>query len=113
MVETQPISFPNWKAALRAAGLTPGVADGFEREIITFLRACKQRHAAVTVRWIKVYLAGLEGPAADRAREALRWFVRAARRAPAGPAPSGGTPLSLAPSRRLAVPLPAQADLRR
>lgn len=47
MDESLPISIPAWKVALNDGGLPPRLRAGFEREIITFLRACKQRQVIV------------------------------------------------------------------
>ncbi|MDI1250241.1 MAG: integron integrase [Lacunisphaera sp.] len=85
-MDNQPVSFPDWKQALAAAGLSAGAEAAYGREILTFLRHCKQTHSPVTVVLIKQWLAGREaathGPArstgSGQAREALRWFYREA-----------------------------------
>ncbi len=78
--ERDPISFREWKEALRTSGLPLAQRMEFAQEIFDFLRFCKARHSPVSIMGIKVYLEqkGNQGP--SRAREALRWFVKAARR---------------------------------
>ena len=85
----QPVSFPDWKAALAQSDLSPVVQAVYSREILTLLHHCKKCHSPVTVAFIKLWLAGprlkvrLQGMAAgaDQAREALRWFYRNAPKA--------------------------------
>lgn len=95
MNDKQPVSFPGWKAALADSHLSPLVKASHTREILTFLRLCKSKHAPATVELVRQHLAireprtaaGATGPA----REALRWFFRegqrAARQDPAEPSP--------------------------
>ena len=59
-MEHGPISFPDWKLALARAGLEPAVRGAFEREIISFLRHCKARHAPVTAELAREYLPARE-----------------------------------------------------
>ncbi|MDI1320493.1 MAG: integron integrase [bacterium] len=65
----------------------------FEREIISFLRFCKARHAPVTAGLAREYLPGRERQTTGPAREALRWFYREGQRAGrVGPARLAGNP---------------------
>jgi integron integrase len=93
------ITFPDWTDALETSGLTTQVREQHRSEIIRFLRYCKVRHVPITAAVIRTYLTS-ENRAA--AREALRWFWRAARRAlPAEPRESPrGTRASLPPRAR-------------
>ena len=89
MNENEPVSFPDWKAALARSDLSPSVQASHSREILTLLHHCKKCHTPVSVAFIKQWLAGprlqvqLKGMPAgtDQAREALRWFYRAAPKA--------------------------------
>ena len=83
--DRRPISFPAWKAALDRAALPPGTRERYRRAIITFLKFCKDAHAPASVALIKRHLAAARDPAA---REALRWFYRAAEGAGAPAASS-------------------------
>ena len=73
--DRQPISFPDWKVALDRAALPPETRERFRRAIITFLKRCKAEHAPASVVLIRRHLEGSRDPGA---REALRWFYRAA-----------------------------------
>ena len=104
-----PISFPAWKEALGSAALPPEVRERHRRAIITFLKFCKDSHAPASVVMIRQHLEAMPDPAA---REALRWFYRAAASSgssaetgPERPA-SGG-----APRARGNVPPLAASDL--
>ena len=79
--DRQPISFPNWKAALAHAALAPEVRERHRRAILTLLKVCKERRAPASVALIKQHLATACDPTA---RPALRWFYRAARGAAKG-----------------------------
>jgi integron integrase len=84
------ISFPDWNAALSRSALSPAAREGHRRQILTFLRYCKQAHTSVTVGLIRHYLAGLpEGEVGD-AQIALRWFFRASHEPAAMPPGSAG-----------------------
>ncbi len=74
--ERAPINFPDWKAALERAELAPGVREQYRRAILSLLRRCKQEKAPATVALIRRHLEAEGGPGA---REALRWFYRAAK----------------------------------
>lgn len=73
-----PIRFPEWSLVLQRE--FPEVAARFRPAIVTFLRACRDRHTPASIAWAREYLAGLEASEGAKAREALRWFVREARR---------------------------------
>lgn len=74
--EYTPISFPGWREAL--SGLPGETRFQFEPEIIAFLGYCKQARTPASVAVAKLYLQQARHP---EARDALRWFVRAARAA--------------------------------
>ncbi len=76
-----PISFPGWKDALGQAALAPEVRERHRRAILSLLKRCKDRRAPVSVALIREHLAASADPSA---REALRWFYRAALFRPAG-----------------------------
>ena len=54
----EPVSFPDWKAALARSDLSPVVQAVYTREILTLLHHCKKCHSPVTVEFIKRWLAG-------------------------------------------------------
>lgn len=72
----RPISFPDWKAALAQAPLSPSAKAAYTREILAFLKRCKEGRAAATVTVARQYLAWREKMSRGPAREALRWFYR-------------------------------------
>ncbi|HVT72901.1 MAG TPA: integron integrase [Lacunisphaera sp.] len=78
-MDQQPISFPQWKEALAMASLTPQQKAAYSGEIIAFLKFCKSRHAWITADLIRRYLPDRERASTGPAREALRWFYRAAK----------------------------------
>ncbi len=86
------VSFPEWKTALAQAPLAERAREGFRREILTFLRHCKANRTAVTVEVIKQYLSARERQSTGPAREALRWFFRAARRERGSPPSEASAP---------------------
>jgi integron integrase len=107
----QPVSFPQWKVALAAASLSPQTKAAYLKEIITFLRHCKTSHSPATAELARQYLLVRERATSAPAREALRWFYRAARAAISAqglPAPAGPARLAARPIR---VPPPAAQDL--
>lgn len=117
-MDNQPVSFPDWKLALRSAGLPAGLEATYAREIIGFLRHCKNLHAPATVVLVRQYLAIREPATTAPVREALRWFFRSAkssaglRRSPTGapasiPAVHDTSALALRPME----PPPAAQDL--
>ena len=73
------ISFPNWDSVLTNSTLESSERAEYRGHILTFLRFCKQTHAAATVGLIRHYLTTLKGSDAVSARSALRWFFRASR----------------------------------
>jgi len=90
----QPVSFPEWNEVLWRSPLPPAVKAAHAREIVAFLRHCRDRHAPATLLLAKAYIDGLE-PAPDPAgasprREALRWFFRTARARAPGVPPAAG-----------------------
>lgn len=122
-MSADPVSFPDWKQVLWRTELSAATKAEFAREIITFLKHCKDQHAPATTELARQYLSHQAGRIPCRAREALRWFYREARRQmlqaanpqngradaePRGPRPS---PTPVAPvSRRTLQPPPAAAD---
>jgi integron integrase len=69
------ISFPDWRARLRAAPLTEDMTARFESEIAGFLSNCRALRTAASVASIREYL-----KRRPLARDALRWFYRESRR---------------------------------
>ena len=66
-----------------------------------FLRRCEEWHSPASVELAKQYLAARPMQDGNEAREALRWFVRAARKAEVGRRSDGRTvsdPLAHAPA---------------
>ena len=109
--DSEVVSFPNWKEVLAAEVFAPEQRAQIERAISAFLEFCKRRRAPASVILIKEYLAVRErqgrsesqnpepecqrpgtnrqGPGdagARQAREALRWWFRAATRSARRPA---------------------------
>lgn len=78
-MDNQPLSFPDWKDALARAGLSAADEVAYRREIISLLKHCKTHHVPVTVGLAKQYVEQQESVRSGPVREALRWFVRAAR----------------------------------
>ena len=88
MAENTPVSFPRWKEALTAAALPATTKSGYEREVVDFLVHCRRLHAPATITLARQYLQGKfpthgGGAQSEPTREALRWFFRAGRDAPA------------------------------
>jgi hypothetical protein len=52
----ESVSFPDWKEALRQTALSESAKLEYAREIITFLKYLKDRHAAATTAAAKQYL---------------------------------------------------------
>jgi len=112
----RPISFPDWKAALAQAPLSDDLKAAFTREILSFLKHCKEARSAATVETAKRYLGWRENQSRGRSREALRWFYREGRRLgsqkpdkPAQPTPSpNAAGLIVPPPPALVLP-----DIRR
>lgn len=88
----RPISFPNWKAALAQAPLTEALKAAYIREILSFLRYCKELRTAATVETARRYLAWQEKQSRGPSREALRWFYREGSRKQAAPDATSRTP---------------------
>lgn len=93
----------------------------YQREILSFLRHCKEHRAAATAEVARDYLVAREQLGSGPAREALRWFYRAGRERAAErteqvgerEARRSGTPVAgSSPAwRRLMEPPPAASDL--
>lgn len=75
-MHTGPISFPNWKQTLAESDLNQDRQTVFRREIISFLRHCKVKHAPASVELIRQWLALKEKQSDGPAHLALRWFYR-------------------------------------
>ena len=73
------MSFPGWKETLAAAALAQSDKAAHTRAIIAFLGFCKRRHAGASIILIQSYLSGLPEQERSGAREALRWWYRAAQ----------------------------------
>jgi len=82
-MDNRPISFPEWKSALARAPLLAGEQEAFRSEILSFLRQCKLQRSPATPAFMKQYLVERERASSGPAREALRWFYRAAKGLPA------------------------------
>ncbi len=105
---SKPISFPGWKGALVTADLSPDKRERYRRAILSLLKRCKDERAPVSVALIRRHLAG--APEAG-AREALRWFYRAAPRPEAGAAKASGAVGSAASWGQAAPPRASQRRL--
>ena len=109
-MDKQPVSFPRWKEVLAQAAISPDQRSAYAREIIAFLRHCKDRHAPVSAELARQYLTTRETQTTAPAREALRWFYRTARS-------TGSEPLPAEPTgekwrqRAPSEPPPAAGDL--
>jgi integron integrase len=79
-MDNRPISFPQWKSALAQAGFTPQITAAYGREILAFLKVCKDARAPATVGLIKQHLLAREKLTTAPARQALRWFYTAGRK---------------------------------
>lgn len=90
--DAQLVSFPEWKDVLAAASMAAGLKAVYRQEIFAFLHHCKIHHAGASIMLVKEYLAVAETQGRTRAREALRWWFRAAQR---GGRPSGQSKLSV------------------
>lgn len=80
-MDNQPVSFPEWKQALAAAGLSAAAETAYRREIISFLKHCKTQHVPATVLLAKQYVETQERLRIGPVRMALRWFFRTAKAA--------------------------------
>jgi integron integrase len=98
--ENTSITFPQWSAALERSGLGDQVRAQHRSEIIRFLQYCKVRHTPIAPAVVQTYLAAEKRPAA---REALRWFWRAARSMPPENVPARVSSAT--------IPAPAHKDL--
>lgn len=78
-MDHQPVSFPQWKAELVRAELSPERREAFRREILSYLHHCKVQRSPASVESMRQYLSGRERQFPGPAREALRWFYRAAK----------------------------------
>ena len=79
--QKKPISFREWQQALAASGESPSRQRIFREEIMGFLRQCELWHSPASVELAKQYLAARPTQDGNDVRDALRWFVRAARKA--------------------------------
>ncbi len=78
--EPRPILCSAWKAELLTAQVSPGQRSRFETEIRRFLRYCEVLSAPVTAPRSREYVSRVPLVATRPvAREALRWFFKAAR----------------------------------
>jgi integron integrase len=94
----RPISFPDWKAALARAPLTDVLKAAYVREILSFLKYCKEQRTAATVKTARRYLAWRESQSRGPSREALRWFYReGARDRPESASPSAVSSVAAEP----------------
>jgi hypothetical protein len=78
--EDQIVSFQGWKEALAAETFAAEQKAAFRQEVVYFLHHCKVHHAGASIMLAKQYLAVAETQGRTGAREALRWWFRAARR---------------------------------
>jgi integron integrase len=82
------VSFPHWKIALAQRAMPPREREQWRREILTFLKFCKDGHAAATLALGRAYVGKRES-----ARLPLRWFFKAGVAAGEGPQTEGaGSP---------------------
>ena len=96
MVNEEPIRFPNWESEL-LRGVESKDRDVYFDVIDRFLLVCSLGPVPVTVSVIESYLEELEAEdSSSKARLALRWFYRAAKkssvkeRTPKGLSPKAG-----------------------
>lgn len=96
--DTAPIDFRAWKEVLVGSELPQDQRQVTQSEIVAFLRYCRDTHWRVSIARIRLYLGyldcqealGLAWQPTESAREALRWFVREARRNSGGEARRNG-----------------------
>jgi integron integrase len=74
--ENAEISFPGWAAALDHTNLAANIKASHRHEIARFLHFCRANHVPANVALIRTFLEQEHRPTA---RDALRWFWRAAR----------------------------------
>jgi hypothetical protein len=93
--EDQVVQFREWNEVLEAEAMAPALKAVYRQEIVAFLHFCKVHHAGASIMLMKQYLAVAErqgriqarstgstsSPQAGsgQAREALRWWFRAAK----------------------------------
>ena len=53
MNEKEPVSFPDWKAALSTSNLSPALEGSHTREVLTFLPLCKNKPVPATAELVK------------------------------------------------------------
>ena len=78
------MTFREWKECLAVEPWAESVKERTARDIIGFLRHCKEVHSPASIEMAKDYLAKSEGQARNREsspRAALRWFFVAAKKA--------------------------------
>ncbi len=81
--ERRPIFFREWRDVLATAPLSPCLRGQHAEEVQAFLHVCWKHRAPATIALARQYLERLSTAAQPAAREALRWFFRAARQQPA------------------------------
>ena len=94
------LPFSGWSNLLAAARLPSDVREQHRREIIRFLRFCREAHAPASVTLARQFLERTVVEPA-RAREALRWLFHAARQTSSSTAPKSDTAPSISPGSRL------------
>ena len=77
--EDQVVLFREWNEVLQAEAMAPALKALYRQEIVAFLHFCKIHHAGASVILVKQYLAVAETQGRIQAREALRWWFRAAK----------------------------------
>ncbi len=78
-----PVSFPEWAEALSSdLEVDPEQKDSWRRAILSYLKVLKDRRQRASLASAKAYFeeAVKSGRDSEEAREAVRWFFRAARR---------------------------------
>ena len=85
------VRFREWSEVLEGAAVAPALKAVYRQEIVAFLHFCKIHHAGASIMLVKQYLAVAETQGRIQAREALRWWFRAAKGAVnCGPSTVGG-----------------------
>jgi len=98
------ISFREWAGVLAGAAEIPAARrETYRDAIIAFLGFCKRQHAGASVILIKAYLAQVPEQARSGAREALRWWYRAAQGSGSAVASLAAFPAAYPPERGLAA----------
>jgi integron integrase len=108
----ETIAFPGWADVLAASELPPGARESHRRQIIQFLRFCKNAHAPATVVLARQFLERAEDNPSST-RDALRWLFRAARSRRAVGIPSVDRPEMESRPQAQRLPPLARDDLGR